>query len=103
MALEQVLAVNPAHPQALDQVQVLRQQLGQPPAVAVPPPVEPVVSQSTAIVAPVLPAAAAIVAEPTISPPASPTVLPLTRHAAAEMSGIASDTLLAEDDPYQCA
>jgi hypothetical protein len=102
MALEHVLVINPAHPQALAGAQALRRQLGTA-AANLQPVAEPFVLEPTGAVEPAPPTSAVIVqpqsysAEPT---PAAPQVKVLWPT---DPSGVAFETLLAEDDPYQCA
>jgi tetratricopeptide (TPR) repeat protein len=102
MALERVLAINPGHPQALAGAQALRRQLGQE-AVSVQQSAEPSAPEPIGVGDPAPPASAVIVQQPPDPTEDGVARPPVEVLWPADPSSAAIDTLLAEDDPYQCA
>ena len=102
MALERVLAINPRHPQALAGAQALRQRLG-PPVTSPQPAPAPTTVEPAAEAEPASPDLTVIAGSPLVPDepaplrPRSELILPNAPAATP------SDTLLSEDDPFQCA
>ena len=95
LALENVLALNPRHPQAQSRAAALRAQLNAAPVPTAPPAPAPT-PVPPAAPAPAQPAASA--AEEAWRPSAPPAVVPQPPPAAGEI-----DLTTFDDDPYQCA
>src|SRR5262245_15762813 len=100
MALEQVLAINPRHPQALAGARTLRQQLNPAPTAApvvAEPPISSVTEAENSGGADVAIAARhELAAKPSPAQPEQEVARP------AEPAATIIETLPAEDDPYQC-
>ncbi len=106
MALERVLAINPQHPQAMARAQTLRQRLGQP--VAPPTRVPGTETESeTSIIRPQAETTGTVVTILASSPPMAADSARVPSQIEVIMpdnpAASPSDTLLSEDDPYQCA
>jgi tetratricopeptide (TPR) repeat protein len=102
LALERVLAINPTHPQALAGAQALRRQLGRDEA-ARQPPLDLPLRTPTEMAEPAAASSAIILQPQSYSPEPTPGATAIEVLPPMDSSGVLFDTLLAEDDPYQCA